>query len=243
MSEGPVFVGIGTPQANPTVELEFRRMLHEPVSTQVTRLTSRADTPSQRLREYLLQLPAALASYDTLPLSAFAFACTGSSYLLGADAESQLLDHLEQEKGFAVITATQAIARELRIRKVRNLSIFAPYPEDLCASAVEYWTGLGYEVMASGRIPIGQDTRAIYELTDPQVEQALARFDHGNPDVLLLSGTGMPTITALQHARFPTISSNLCLAAEVMRRLGRWPADQPASVTALLENKKDQASA
>ncbi|MFK7958604.1 MAG: hypothetical protein AB8B96_21105 [Lysobacterales bacterium] len=229
-------VGLATPQANPTVELEFREFFTGDVCAQVTRLTSAADTPAERLLHYMEQIPTTLNRYDTMPLAAFAFACTGSSYLKGAEYENALTDALADERGYPLITATQAIENELRIRGVRRLGILAPYPADLCQSANQYWQDKDYEVVLSKRIDIGADTRGIYALTNDILNTKLGTLSLNNIDALLLSGTGMPTVAALRSSDLPMISSNLCLAVEVLRQLGRWGLNEPADIQRLCGN-------
>lgn len=233
MTDAPILIGVATPQANPTVELEFREFYRGPICAQITRLTSSASQPGDRLIDYMRQMPTALASYDTMPLAAFLFACTGSAYLLGADVEDEITTSLERERGFPVVTANQAIRDELEIRNARRLAILAPYPATLLEASVRYWESKGIDVVASQRIDIGSDTRGIYALTDSDVASALDAFDTANADVLLLSGTGMPTIAALHRSGMPTISSNLCLATAPLRRIGRWPADRAAHIDRL----------
>ena len=50
-------------------------------------------------------------------------------------------------------------------------------------------------------------------------------------DAVFLSGTGMPTLAAIVELAgelpAPAVSSNLCLAYELLRRAGRWPEDEP----------------
>ncbi|RYG26620.1 MAG: hypothetical protein EON93_21310, partial [Burkholderiales bacterium] len=75
-------IGIGTPQANPTVETEFSILIPPRAALSVTRLTSAAPAPADRLRDYLLRLEDSLAAFDTLKMDAFGFACTASSYLV-----------------------------------------------------------------------------------------------------------------------------------------------------------------
>lgn len=233
MNNARALIGVATPQANPTVEIEFQRFMHGPAWPLFTRLTSKAASPEDRLVEYLEQLPRALESYDALPLAAFAFACTGSSYLLGEEREEAIANDAMQAHRVQVVTATQAIRRELQGRGARRIALLAPYPQGLCDAAVAYWERLGFDVVASDCIDIGSDTRAIYDMSDEQVAAALARFEAGGADVILLSGTGMPTIGALHDASVPMLSSNLCLATETLRRARLWPADEAADVRRL----------
>ena len=230
-----IFIGIATPQANPTVELEMRSFFRPPVQPLFTRLTSKADAPNERLVEYLEQLPQAAASFDSLPLRVFGFACTASSYLLGHEREEEIVETVEQQLRVQVITATQAIRRELQGRGARRIAVLAPYPEDLCEAAVEYWASLGVEVANLERIDTGTDTRGIYDIRDNDINEALARFDMAGADLLLLSGTGMRSIAALEQADVPMLSSNLCLATEALRRTQQWPPNEAADVGRLLE--------
>lgn len=233
MSESRAYIGVATPQANPTVEIEFQRFMRGPAYPVFTRLVSNKDAPNDRLIEYMEQMPAALASYDTLPLRAFAFACTGSSYLFGAEREEAMCNEVVQQYRIPVVTATQAIRRELEGRGARRIAILAPYPPDLCNAAASYWDRLGFDIVASERIDTGADTRGIYDLSDDDVASALSNFDHHNADVVLLSGTGMPTMAALLNSERPMLSSNLCLATEVLRRSRLWRPDEAADIEKL----------
>ena len=228
------YIGVATPQANPTVEAELRRMIREPVQPVFTRLTSSAENPHDRLVEYINQLPSALASFDTLPLRVFAFACTGSSYLVGPEQEEELVEAAEQLHRVQIITATQAIRRELQGRAARRVAMLAPYPQQLCDAAIDYWASLGVDIVTVARIEIGDDTRAIYDISDEQVLAALDQFDRQDADIVLLSGTGMPTIAALQREGMAAISSNLCLAAEALRRAQSWPPGEAADINRLV---------
>lgn len=229
-----VFIGVATPQANPTVEIEFQQFYRGPARAVFTRLTSSAAKPTERLVDYIEQLPSALASYDSLPLSAFAFACTGSSYLVGHEREEELAQQAEQQFGVQIVTATQAIRRELEGHGARKIAILAPYPKELCEAATKYWSEIGFEIVSLDRIEIGSDTRAIYNITEAEVAEAVARVDSNKADVVLLSGTGMRTTTALMNASFPMLSSNLCLATEMLRRTQLWPPRDAADIHRLL---------
>lgn len=235
MSSRP-FIGVATPQANPTVEIEFRRLLSGRAEPLATRLTSSGHAPGERLVEYLEQIYGSIRSFDTLELAAFAFACTGSSYLVGPEREAELVRTAEAQFGLPVITATRAIASELALRNARRIAILAPYPDFLIEASVDYWTERGFEVTACERIDVGEDTRAIYTLTDQEVRDAVSRFDPANADMTLLSGTGMPTLAVLDKLPGEMTSSNLCLATAALRAAGSWPTDRPADLRELGKN-------
>ena len=227
-------IGIASPQANPTVDIEFQQFFRGPARAIVTRLTSASESPAERLVQYVEQLPSALASYGTMPLRAFGFACTASSYLVGHEREDELRDQSERAHRVQVVTATQAIRRELEGRAARRIGMLAPYPAELIDKAVNYWGDLGFNIAAVQRIDIGEDTRAIYGITDEQVTTALRDFDANGCDVILLSGTGMPTINALLNSDRPMLSSNLCLATELLRRTQLWPPHEAAEISRMI---------
>ena len=211
------WVGIGTPQANPTVEMEMRRLLPEDTEPLTTRLVSRAASSDERLIDYIERLSDHLGAFDILPIDAFGFACTGSTYLVGRGREAEIVAVAEEIYDIPVITAAEAVRRVLGGLGARRIALVAPYPQHLVDAATAHWEGIGISVSAVRRIDLGSmDTRLIYNLRSTDALSALDAFDPGDADVILLSGTGMPTIAALApaEARFgrPVLSSNLCLA-------------------------------
>lgn len=230
---GPAgWVGIGTPQANPTVEMEMRRLLPASVEPLTTRLVSRAQSSDERLCDYLEELPDCLRSFDTLPLQAFGFACTGSTYLLGRAREAEIVKAAEKAFGYPVITAAAAVQRALRTSGAERIALVAPYPKHLVDAAVAHWEASGFSVTAVRRIDLGSlDTRLIYQLGSSDVLREVEGFEIGAADHVLVSGTGVPTLNALAPAeeRFgcPVLSSNLCLARALLAVLEDASADKP----------------
>jgi len=208
--------GLLTPQANPTVEPEFRRLTPAGTELYVARLTSRSDDSRVRLIEYLERLPQTLAQYDTLRLDAVAFACTGSSYLLGARREAEILATAGAVIGAPIETASGAILKALEAMGARRILIVSPYPDWLRDAGVAFWREAGLEVVGTATVPIGRaDTRGIYELQSADAAGVIDSLDTRGADAVLVSGTGMPSfelLRARQSQRPPVISSNLCLA-------------------------------
>ena len=230
------WVGVGVPQANPTVEAEMRRLMPADMEILTARLVSRAPTSVERLIDYYDGLGRTLDSYDVLRPDVFGFACTGSSYLVGAEREAEFVAEAEARLGCPFITAAQAILDALEALGVRRVALLAPYPADIVEAGVAFWQSAGLSVVQVMTIDLhSDDTRGIYALRSADALAALDGGVSGQAEALLMSGTGMPTLAALAPAAAqlgrPVLSSNYCLAWALRRALGEdaglWSADGP----------------
>lgn len=204
-----------TPMANPTVEAELRRLLPRDFAWVTGRLVSAEPDPLKRLVAYAEGLASSLAQFDTMPLAAVAFACTGSSYLIDRAREEAIAAALP----LPVVWAASAVRDRLARIGARRIALVSPYPPELHAAGLAYWTEAGVAVIHDARVEIGSpDTRAIYALRPEQAAGALAEARAANPDAILLAGTGMATVDLLApDGSPPVISSNLCLAEALVR--------------------------
>ncbi len=234
------WVGVGVPQANPTVEAEMRRLLPADAELLTARLTSRAPTSVERLIDYYDGLDRTLASFDVLRPDVFGFACTGSSYLVGAAREAEIVAEAEARLGCPFVTAAQAILDALVALDVRRIALLAPYPAAIVEAGLAFWRAAGLSVTQVMTIDLhSEDTRRIYGLRSADALAALEEGVLDEAEALLMSGTGMPTLAALAPAARrigrPVLSSNYCLAWALRRALGEEaPLWSPQGGPALL---------
>lgn len=225
-------IGITVPQANTTVEAEFRALAPAGANIITARLQGSRSDSRQRLLDYFRTLEATLDTFDNAPLSAAGFACTGSSYLLGVEEDRRAFAALSRKRGYPVVPATEAILESLAHLGARRVALVSPYPEWLTGAALDYWRGAGIDVIEVARVTSESvdvsDTRNVYDIASADALAAARRLRHRDMDALLISGTGMPTLRAvgplMREFGKPVLSSNLCLAWVLARRIKLEPA-------------------
>ena len=225
-------LAVATPQANPTVEAEVRRILPNDVDYCTLRLLSESSDPKTRLIEYLTSLPEIIKSqFSGLSVHSLLFGCTASSYLTDEKTEKNVL-RLASEAldGAKVITAAEAIKQYFNKNNIKKIGILTPYPAWLQQHAEKYWADHGVEVIATERVEIGSDdTYKIYELSTNDARPGLVRLTKEDCDAVLISGTGMPSlrlISELGSTGKKIVSSNYAMTLIGLSYLGLSPKNQ-----------------
>ena len=209
-------IGLLTPQANTTVEPEAWALLPAGLSLINGRLVSAAPDLMQRLRDYFGDLSPILTQFANAPLSVLALACTGSSYLMGRQAEQEWVAQWSERLGIPVVTAGMAVVQALQQVGAKGLALASPYPTELTQASVAYWQSHGFEVLQVLNVATSsQGFHAIYTTGTDAAAQTVQALQGSGADAVLMLGTGMPSLQAIcdggQGGGPPVLSSMLAL--------------------------------
>ncbi len=238
-------LGVLTPQANTTVEPEMQLLCPPGVAVLTARMTSSAPDLKARLIDYYQQLPQWIAEFANAPLGVVASACTGASYLIGAEAEDRLFTQLSTDCGRPVTNSALAVIAAMKALHASRIALISPYPAWLTEHSRAYWQSRGLQVQQV--VQLSSDAQAfhpIYALESQAASQGIAAVTHPEIDAVLLLGTGLPTLPALATHPYtpagkPVLSCNLVLiwhALELMQ--GQGEAPRAPVLIEMLEEKR-----
>lgn len=227
-------VGVLTPQANTTVEPEFWALLPPGWSLVNARLTSEKPTIEARLVDYTTKFAETAARFANAPVDVVAAACTGASYLIGAEAEARIVAEMEAARGRPFVTAALASVAALRAMNARRIALLSPYPESLNNASTPYWEGHGFEVVEKAGPALREAAfHPIYAMSGDAVLGAYRRLSRAGADAILMLGTGMATLRPLlagaEEGLAPAISCNVALAWAATQK-ARWTDLDPGGI-------------
>jgi maleate cis-trans isomerase len=213
-------LGLLVPQANTTAEPEVQIMLDPDLALLTGRLTSPQPEMRERLEDFLTNIDEFIATFSNAPLAGLGFLITGSTYHFEHAAEDAYFEQLSHRYGYPIVSAGQSIRRAFKALGVKRVGLVSPYPQWLTERSAAYWARTGVELVGIESPQAVGGFHNIYTLRNDAVLAAAERLLPLKPDLILLAGAGMPTlapIMALADRGCPSISSNFCMAWQLMQ--------------------------
>jgi maleate isomerase len=209
-------VGVLTPQANTTVEPEYSILMPPGYAFINARMLSPHKTIEERLVDYFDNVNAFSRQFANAPIGVLAFACTGTSYLAGKDAEDKTLGELSRALKVPAISAATAVVMALDALGAKRIGLVSPYDGQLDAACTPYWRSRGFDVaVKTSAARPGDNFHPIYSLPSGAARQALDEITDPNLDAIVMLGTGMPTLAPIAQTPFhngaPVLSCMFCL--------------------------------
>jgi hypothetical protein len=111
-------------------------------------MLSRHKTIEERLVDYWGRAPEFARQFANAPVGSLAFACTGTSYLVGKEAEDRVLAQVTQESGgLPAMSAATAVVYALNALGAKRIGLVSPYLYEIQQKIVANFAshGLAYE--------------------------------------------------------------------------------------------------
>jgi maleate isomerase len=219
-------LGFLLPPGNPTIEPELMAMCPPGVSLHFHRMTARGvpgalDGQADRNKEMVASLDEGVELLALVKPDIIVIAHTATSYDLGRDEETKLLDRLAKASGVQVTTAFASVAAALERLGIKRLALGAPYSAETTAKGKVHLEAHGFEVVNHDNL---KGVVNIYDTTADEAYRLARSIDRPEAEAVFLSGTGMPTVAVLdvleQDLRKPAISSNAAMMWLALRACG-----------------------
>lgn len=222
-------IGVLVPPGNPTVEPELYRMAPSGVSVHFARLQAPPATGppggaggmEERTRAYREGLDGPAQALGEVRPAIVLLAHTASSYALGWGREQPLVDRIASLCRAPALLAAHAVRVALHHLGVTRLALGTPYPESISRQGRAYWEAAGFQIVGYHRLAGVTD---IYSETEERAAELARRADTPEAQAVLISGTGLPTVGALERLERelgkPVVSSNQACLWRALRLAG-----------------------
>ncbi|HKS89240.1 MAG TPA: aspartate/glutamate racemase family protein [Stellaceae bacterium] len=220
-------LGFLVPPGNPTVEAEMAVLAPAGVTLHFHRMAAGGGVPGAldnqdaRTRTMIDGLDDSVALLALVKPDIITIAHTATSYYLGREREADLLARLTKASGVPVVTAFAAVAAALERLGVKRLALGAPYSAETTAQGRAHLEAHGFTVVRSQNLP---GVTNIYDETAERAYRLARSIDMPEAEAVFLSGTGMPTLSALESLEHdlqkPALSSASAMMWHALRRCG-----------------------
>jgi maleate isomerase len=200
-----------TPDFDPVPESEMSAMAPKGVSIHGSRVfRDRSQTPAAFTEPR--HIDAAADRFADLMPHAVVLAYTGSSYVLGADADASTQARLQEHtRGLPVVLTSQAATDALHALGAKRVALIHPpwFSEGVNDQGKAYFTARGFQVVRCTRVlPV----RSFTEVRPAEVFEWVRENAPREADAVFVGGNGMRAIGAIRELeaalRRPVLTAN-----------------------------------
>ena len=193
-------IGFLVPPGNPTVEPEMTELAPPGVSVHFTRMSASGPAGThagqeERNRSQIAGLDDATRLLAMIAPRVIVMAHTATSYMLGREAEAELVHRQEAVSATRFVTAFGSVVEALGCLGVRRIAYATPYDAKLTEQGRAHLALHGFDVVGAARL---EGVRSIYEETTERAYAVGRQADRPEAEAVFLSGTGLPTLAMLQ---------------------------------------------
>ncbi len=224
-------IGVLTPQANTTVEPEYAIATPPGYAWINARMTSSFGTIEERLVDYFGNVHSFLPQFANAPIQSIAFACTGTSYLAGIEAEDRVLKEITTKTGLPAMSAATSVCKALNVLGAKKIGLVSPYAGSLDKACTPYWEARGFKVTSKRNAEwSGEHFHPIYSLNSDSAQACLDKMHGDDVDAIVMLGTGMPTLSPIVRTpyvgRAPVFSCMLAIIWASVAAAGGYEPDR-----------------
>ena len=217
-------IGVLTPDNDPVPESEMWAMAPRGVSIHASRIRWNGDARSLAEPPHV---DTAAELLSGLKPDVIVYAFTGSSYLLGVEADDSLRARLEARAcAVPVILTAPAASEALRCLGVHRLALIHPpwFTDQVNAKGPIYFQARGFSVISCARmIP----ARSFMEVSPAEVYDWCKEHVSEDAEAVFIGGNGMRAIGAI-HA----LEKALAMPVLTANQVGMWQALRLVGLTA-----------
>ena len=211
-------IGVLTPDFDPVPESEMCAMAPPGVSIHSSRVAWNKDAASFAKSP---NVDIATELLTGLKPHVILYAFTSSSYVLGADEDSNLKARLElRANNTPVILTCRAATDAFRMLSVNKIALIHPpwFSEEINASANDYFRGLGFEIIFCARM---RPDRAFTEVSPQEVYNWIKSNAPREAEAIFVGGNGLRAVGAIHSLEEdlgkPVLTANQVLLWSALR--------------------------
>jgi maleate isomerase len=161
------------------------------------------------------------------PLDAIAYGFTSSAYVIGAEAESEMIARLEtRTRGVSVVATCRASVNGLRQLQANRIALFDPpwFDDELSGLGRGYFADAGFDVVRSGPCGLPSDQTKI---APDELHAWISEHTPSEAEAIVIGGNGFRAVGAIaaleEDLGVPVLSANQALLWASLRAAGADP--------------------